>query len=341
MKTLVTTLLLLGNALIAQEAAMNFEEALNAPTQVKNLELNFYDGDLMLPDKRIAQMANLESIKIRNYGKENLELPKEIVELPMLKKIGIQGDKLNQIPLIIFDIENLEELTLGCWKVESIPKEISNLTKLKYLYLRSDIATALPESIYKLKDLERLSINGEMIEEVPTGISNLSKLKNLIIHVRHLKKLPQDLEKLSVLEEFSFYCINDLSDQIKFDPSKMRRFRWGQCQSFPSSICELINLEILILDVGKINEIPNCISNLKKLKELGLSFQPITSLPDEILDLNQLRELGLYSTEINDIDMRIFELPELRRVDLSYCNGLSDDLKKQLKAKFDSKVSIY
>ncbi|MFK7904216.1 MAG: leucine-rich repeat domain-containing protein [Chitinophagales bacterium] len=70
-------------------------------------------------------------------------------------------------------------------------------------------------------------------------------------------------------------------------------------ESIPSSIGELVNLEILYLTEHTLNEVPKEIGNLKKLKELSLAGCQLEALPDEIFTLQNLDELLLFDNQFS------------------------------------------
>ncbi len=70
-------------------------------------------------------------------------------------------------------------------------------------------------------------------------------------------------------------------------------------KSIPSSIGELVNLEILYLTEHTLSKVPKEIGNLKKLKELSLAGCQLKELPDEIFTLQNLDELLLFDNQFS------------------------------------------
>lgn len=117
---------------------------------------------------------------------------------------------------------------------------------------------------------------------------------------------------------------------------------------FPESICQLYNLQSLILDYcGDLEELPGGIGNLVYLRYIGLSSLNIARLPDSICQLSdlrklklndcrnikelpsginnlvRLRELRLCEMEISELPDSVCRLTDLQVLELSSCRNLS------------------
>jgi Leucine-rich repeat (LRR) protein len=91
--------------------------------------------------------------------------------------------------------------------------------------------------------------------------------------------------------------------------------------TIPKEIYSLKNLFLLDLEYNNLTEIPeNNISNLINLGYLNLAFNNFTTIPKEISSLKNLKYLYLYGNKINTIPKEICNLINLKILNLGYNN---------------------
>ncbi|HEY3405183.1 MAG TPA: hypothetical protein VGK59_17485 [Ohtaekwangia sp.] len=338
MKTCFTFLLLaLSTAVLSQTIYEDFEVALRKPKDVQQLVIHCHHAGFKIPDSRIEQLLNLEYLYIDSYPGEELILPRELLKLPKLKTLVIEGQNLKHIPDWIVDLAHLEKLSLFYGKATVIPENITALKNLKELGISSEVIQQLPETIY-LNTLEYLYLHCRSIKTLPSGLGSLARLKLLTIHCDSLQELPDEFHSLTTLNRLDLYCkvMTSLPPSVsKLD--NLKEFRWGQAKSFPPEVCTLKNLEQLTFDVSFFPEVPECIGELKKLKRIDLSFSRISVLPEALYAMNTLESIDLYSSMISTLDPLIFRLPKLRWISLQYCRNLPDKVQLQ---KMSNKVIL-
>lgn len=326
------------NQLYSQGDFNSFSEALKTPEKVKKLKIVFSNDEAVMIDSRVKLLVNLEELEIVNYKKPKVYLPNELKSLRNLRTLGILGFELVEIPEVIYELDQLENLTLSFFKAESYSPEIRNLKNLKYLRIRSNMLETIPVEVYSLRELEELYIGGDSIKYLPAGISNLDKLKQLRIHTSSIKSLPNELNKLINLEVFDLYCKNNISIPLSEKNESLVDFRWGQCKIIPLNICQLKSLKRLSFDAGEILEIPSCIRNLSSLIELTINYHPIKNIPKELLELKNLKMIDFSSTQISELDEAFFTLPNIGMIDLNYCEKISASTMKRYIDKYDQKL---
>ncbi len=109
-------------------------------------------------------------------------------------------------------------------------------------------------------------------------------------------------------------------------------FSDGQLDFFPLAICEIKNLETLILEKNILNSVPDEIEKLTNLKHLNLRATNIEKLPDNIGRLKNLEILNLnYCSELKHIPESFGELENLKKLSLSQFSGSLPDSVSNLK----------
>lgn len=186
----------------------------------------------------ILQYDKLESLSIDfvyNIHSSFDYIPEVVFKLTSLKELYILGEypygMIKEIPKSIGQLINLERLSInGHDKIERLPQEITRLKKLSYLSLGQcniNDSNSLGY-ITKLKQLEELDLSGNEIISLPQTFSQLKNLRKL-----------------------------DLSNLIIEGAPARNMF-----ERFPEVICELENLESLLLHGQIFNEFPK---NFRKL----------------------------------------------------------------------------
>ena len=131
-----------------------------------------------------------------------------------VKHVNLDSCDLEEIPTPIFDLVNLETLSLEHNQIKEIPPEIGKLTSLKNLYLDDNLITNLPESFCKLSSLKTLYLVKNKLINLPKTISNLTSLEGLYLNDNELKELPKTILDMKSLKKV--YCLNN---KIKEKPS--------------------------------------------------------------------------------------------------------------------------
>ncbi|KAG6472112.1 putative disease resistance RPP13-like protein 1 [Zingiber officinale] len=163
-------------------------------------------------------------------------------------------------------------------------------------------------------------------------------------------RIPRALPKLRCLQHVFTDSTHESNSSYFADLIHLRYLRVYNKEfgRFPESICQLYNLQSLILDYcGDLEELPDGIGNLVNLRYIGLSSLNIARLPDSICQLSNLQKLRLndcrkikelpnginnlfHLRELTLCEMEISELPDsvclltnLQVLNLSGCGNFS------------------
>ncbi|MCK8058986.1 MULTISPECIES: leucine-rich repeat domain-containing protein [unclassified Fusibacter] len=106
-----------------------------------------------------------------------------------VSRIGFYGMPLKSIADELFELGNLEMLSLIHNQLKEIPSEIAKLSKLRELYLGGNELTSLPDDIGKLKELNYLYVIEESLKRLPRSLAELQQLEELVIRTKHEEEI--------------------------------------------------------------------------------------------------------------------------------------------------------
>ena len=104
------------------------------------------------------------------------------------------------------------------------------------------------------------------------------------------------------------------SVMMNFPPSSFSGI--PELSVFPIEICNMEDIDQVMIISNKINTIPSEIGNMKELSDLNLSGNAITNLPPEIGQLTKLKKLNLSNNPLTSFPKEIGQLKELKKLNL-------------------------
>jgi Leucine-rich repeat (LRR) protein len=137
------------------------------------------------------------------------------------KSINISRLGLKKIPKELFDVIDLQELSLGNNQLSDLPKEFENFKELRILSMQKCQLKTIPEVLFKLKNLHTLNLSRNKIKTIPESIDSLKGLKNLTLAKNLIKTIPStigNLNRLSILE-----LRGNLISKIPIEMSNLKR----------------------------------------------------------------------------------------------------------------------
>ncbi|NQY06455.1 MAG: leucine-rich repeat domain-containing protein [Flavobacteriaceae bacterium] len=142
-------------------------------------------GEFNSINRALKNSESAEIIKINPYQTRITSFPLEIMELPNVKIIDLNGQQISTIPDGLNKLESLEVLNL----------------------LDNNIAE-IPKSICDCENLKELRIGGE-IQRFPDCLKTMKNLKHLSIQSPYSNELLDDLREFENIETAHFYLKSD------------------------------------------------------------------------------------------------------------------------------------
>lgn len=122
-----------------------------------------------------------------------IALPDPMFELANLQALSLQHNYLTELPDRITQLADLTELYLESNQLIELSASIGQLVNLKKLHLKGNQLKTLPPEIGLLTNLIELDISNNQISALPPEITQLTNLKNLFVSGNPLQTPPLEL----------------------------------------------------------------------------------------------------------------------------------------------------
>ena len=256
----------------------------------------------------------------RTTGYYLKEIPIEVFELEQLEKLDLRFNYIKEVPKEIFKLKNLKYLDLiGNRKLTGISQQLIQLSSLIYLGVVLDINESLPNWLKQIPKLG-LDFSNHRLTEIPNAIFQLQNLTVLHLNDNQLTSLPESISKLTSLTHLhlSSNQLTSLPKSIsKLTSLTCLNLSVNQLISLPEFITKLTSLTWLDLSFNQLTSLPESISKLTSLTQLHLSVNLLTSLPEFISKLTSLTHLCLVSNQLTTFPESISKLTSLTELYLS------------------------
>ena len=251
-----------------------------------------YTMNSALKDKEITQSLILNGGK----HKKLTAIPEEIKELKNLRKLVIKEIPIKEIPAWIKDLKELRSLTISPSKedtaqnenpclINEIPDELWELKNLQYLSIRNTNIKKISKNIEQLTNLIELDISENQLIDIPSSIGKLENLEKLKVR----SSIPHDRTEYYYNEKplrKSWVVIDSVNEGLSEDE---------YLKKYNVEIRTNNNL------YSGLTRIPKSISKIRKLTYLDLSGNTELQLSDEIGKLTELRELYINEMDLKEI----------------------------------------
>ncbi|ADB42932.1 COR domain-containing protein [Spirosoma linguale] len=193
------------------------------PTIVFTLEnikyLNLADNQIQ--DINSSNFTNLMNIEKVDIGYNDIKLiPFGRIDYPKCKTLAIQGNKLEEFPSAISQVNTLEKLVISENEISSIEDDaFLGLENLEELDLSFNRLTYLPSSLGKLTKLKKLNLSGNNIRSLPKEFENLVSLESLGLDGNPLERVPLEISAQGVSGIINYHL--SLGDNVQLFEAKL------------------------------------------------------------------------------------------------------------------------
>lgn len=218
------------------------------------------------------------------------EIPNEL----QFESVNLRGQNLERPPQTLYQVAaQIRTLDLSQNLLLDFPLEFAQeSTSLARLKLCRNEYQLIPSSLSRIKSLRVLDLSNNFITSLTTGrLQLLGDLDQLILCNNQISTIPEDYAILAHL------TVLDLSN--------------NNLDSFPSPICNMLQLSHLDVSFNTIDAIPSLFGELKKLKRFLVANNYLKgNLPECFGKLTELVLLDIRRNFLDDINV-LSSLPKL------------------------------
>jgi len=261
---------------------------------------------LLEPPRASASISTISDASIRvklmlaeSSGKLDLSecnldtIPEQVFDLMDLEELSLAGNTLTFLPPDIGRLKSLRRLQLSGNLLRELPFEIGALSDLEGLWLHSNQLEKLPSTIGDLGSLTQLALSGNSLREVPNSLTNLSSLKELAVTGNLLTALPEEVGALSVLVKLSVHG--------------------NRLNRLPPSVAGLNLLkELWCQGNSSLTSLPKEVAEMQSLAEFSVADCALKSVPAKLAECPSLTTLTLYGNALESLPPNILDAPNLR-----------------------------
>jgi len=117
------------------------------------------------------------------------------------KNLVLDGIGLDSLPNELFQLTELEGLSIQNNEIETLPSEISRLTKLISLYAHENKLRFLPSEFEQLKNLGYVLLSSNKFDEVPKQLYGMPSLRFVALWDNNISYLEPEIKKLANLTQ--------------------------------------------------------------------------------------------------------------------------------------------
>ncbi|KAK3574454.1 hypothetical protein QTP86_007452 [Hemibagrus guttatus] len=237
----------------------------------------------------------------------NVIIPGTVTQLAALQEISlIHCPARLQLEALTYLRENLKVLRITFGNLEQVPLWMYTLTNLEELHLSGPLTSDLHrgatlDTLRMLKNLRVLTLRGKLVK-IPSSVVDVgSQLLRLCVHNEgsrlHAFSSLKKLANLATLELIG--C---------------------ELERLPSAIFSLTNLQQLDLKENRLTTVEEILSlqHCRRLSTLRLWHNSIHYIPEHINKLRSLETLDLSWNKIHKLSLHLCYCTKLRHLDLSH-----------------------
>ncbi|CAL8332403.1 unnamed protein product [Lota lota] len=267
-----------------------------------------------------------------------------------LKVLHLSFESAEQVPLWMYNLQNLEELHLSGLLINEVSRNpalesLRDLKALRVLTIRSnlnkiptsvgDVALQLRKlciynecakiaafsSLKKLTNLDSLELMGCMLERIPSAVFSLVNLQELDLKDNKLTTVE---EILSLQHCRRLVTLRLWYNSISYIPEHISKLQfletfnvsWNKLQKLPFRLFLCTKLKYLDVSHNQITSLPSQVGILQGLQFFSAAFNSLEVLPEELFSCKKLKTLVLGNNRLITVSPRISNLTMLVRLEL-------------------------
>lgn len=163
--------------------------------------------------ENIDEIVNFTGLKeLHSIGCAMNEVPLQINNLKELEKIELRSYKFKTFPKAFEELENIKTITLYSGLLETFPTNLKNAKNVVQILIDEAKITKIPEAIREFENLRSLTLKSNNLEELPTVLFDIPNLKSVNLSHNKIQKLPDNIEEINPTNFFELNLLNNPID---------------------------------------------------------------------------------------------------------------------------------
>ncbi|KAE8988452.1 hypothetical protein PR003_g23192 [Phytophthora rubi] len=276
---------------VLRKLDLSYNEISELPTQVETLK---YLVSFKMRHNHLRQLPltvwNLETLTSLDLSNNELEgcLPEQLGKLNKLRELGLEGNKLTQLPGSIGGLSHLEVLRVENNQLRTLPSTIGRLHNLKTLSAHSNLIVELPASFGSLTGLLTLDLKKNSLVTTGNAFVGLASIKFIDLRQNKLEVFPVLPDNNSSLDQLflGFNALHEILDDIVLNVKEsltVLDVRDNKLQRLSDRIPQLYRLKTLDVTNNDLHDLPAGLGYLKYLDHLLVDGNPLRSVRRSII----------------------------------------------------------
>lgn len=270
---------------------LSYNEIVELPSQIETLmylvSFKMRHNHLRRLPVSLWSLKTLTTLDLSNNELEGI-LPKELGNLNRLRELGLEGNKLTQLPETIQELVYLEVLRVESNRLMALPSTIGRLKNLKTLSAHSNQIAELPMSFRSLTRLLTLDLKKNWLVTVNDAFLELTSIKYIDLRQNKLTVFPMLSKTNTSLDQLylGFNLLGEIPEDIVLSVKEsltVLDVRDNKLQRMSSRIPELYRLKTLDVSNNELHDLPPGFGYLKYLDHFLVEGNPMRSIRQAIL----------------------------------------------------------
>lgn len=275
----------------------------------------------------LHEIQTLLSLKVQNN--KLTSIPAYFSQMKALKYLNISNNKFETFPAIVSEMSNLVDLDVSFNDIAELPSEMSNLKSLERLAAFGNELVTFPASFSTLANLRALDVRRNKLTDLNSvyALPNLTTLQadnnNLVTldaqlgaKVRQFSVPHNSITRFTLAPQLNVAAVTYSLTRLDLSHGKIStladeafsglvnlielNLSFNQFTRLPSTIGDLINLQVMLLTDNMLETLPP-MGRLQKLRVLNIHNNNLTSFPGSMWACGSLEHLNASSNLIKDI----------------------------------------
>ncbi|POM68518.1 hypothetical protein PHPALM_15316 [Phytophthora palmivora] len=276
---------------VLQKLDLSYNEIAEIPSQVETLK---YLLSFKIRHNHLRQLPmalwNLETLTSLDLSNNELEgcLSEQLGKLDKLRELGLEGNKLTQLPESIGALVHLEVLRVDNNQLKGLPSTIGRLKNLKTLSAHSNQIGELPASFGSLTGLLTLDLKKNGLVAIGEAFLEFTSIKYIDLRQNQLQVFPKLPENNACLDQLflGFNLLREVPEDIVLSVKEsltVLDLRDNKLQHLSDRIPQLYRLKTLDVTNNDLHDLPPGFGYLKYLNHLLVEGNPLRSIRRSII----------------------------------------------------------